>query len=248
MSAMLDFRRLAALSGCAVVAACASFAVGETGSVSWPLAARHADPKEFGVQDETRTVISAMSFWPAYGTTPNLARYCNACTVVIEYYANLEVPAGAIIDFIGVNNATDADAVMGVALWLRDAAANRTLLTGYSFPAHDWDTDMAGPLAILVPDHIDKELVLNIEQAVSPTPEYFGWVEVWWHRTVSPPPSTATFTDVPTDHPFFQFIEAIAAAGISAGCGGGNFCPDQAITRKQEAAFLAKALGLHWPN
>jgi len=65
---------------------------------------------------------------------------------------------------------------------------------------------------------------------------------------VSPPPATATFADVPPSHPFFQYIEALHAAGISAGCGGGNFCPDQPITRKQEAAFLAKALGLHWPN
>jgi hypothetical protein len=29
---------------------------------------------------------------------------------------------------------------------------------------------------------------------------------------------------------------------------GGNFSPDQPITRKQKAAFLAKALGLHWPH
>jgi len=71
-------------------------------------------------------------------------------------------------------------------------------------------------------------------------------VDLWYYRQVSPAPGTATFNDVPTNHPFFQFIEAIAAAGITAGCGGGNFCPDQPITRKQEAAFIAKALGLYW--
>lgn len=74
----------------------------------------------------------------------------------------------------------------------------------------------------------------------------FGGVRIFWNRQVSPPPGVATFGDVPTSHPFFQVIEALAASGITAGCGGGNFCPDAALTRKQMAAFLAKALGLHW--
>jgi len=64
---------------------------------------------------------------------------------------------------------------------------------------------------------------------------------------VSPPPGSATFTDVPTDHPFFQFVEALARSGITGGCGGGKFCPDKPLTRGQMAVFLAKALGLQWP-
>jgi hypothetical protein len=71
-------------------------------------------------------------------------------------------------------------------------------------------------------------------------------MEIWWHRSVSPAPATATFGDVPTDHIFFQFIEALAASGITGGCGGGNYCPDAPVTRGQMATFLAKALGLHW--
>jgi hypothetical protein len=71
---------------------------------------------------------------------------------------------------------------------------------------------------------------------------------VWWHRRVSDAPAVATFGDVPTSHPFFQFIEALAASGITGGCGGGNFCPDAPMTRGQMAAFLAKALGLHFPH
>jgi hypothetical protein len=67
-------------------------------------------------------------------------------------------------------------------------------------------------------------------------------------RTVSPGPATATFTDVPTTHPIFQFVEALAAAGVTGGCGGGNFCPDGPLTRGQMAVFLSAALGLHWPN
>jgi hypothetical protein len=53
---------------------------------------------------------------------------------------------------------------------------------------------------------------------------------------------------VPVGHPQLQFVEALVAAGITAGCGGGNFCPDAPVTRGQMAVFLAAALGLHFPN
>jgi S-layer homology domain len=74
-----------------------------------------------------------------------------------------------------------------------------------------------------------------------------GGVKVVWRRLVSPPPAAASFGDVPTGHAFFQFIEALAASGITGGCGGGNYCPDAPLTRGQMAVFLSKALGLHWP-
>jgi S-layer homology domain len=223
-----------------------------------PVPARRIQPKEFGVQDDTRTVIAGVSFYPEgddeagvpYGTLSNLGRYCVGCSsTVAEFDATFDVPAGAVIDFIGVNSATTSDGVLGVALWQRDRFANKTLLVGFSLPAHDWDTDFAGPLGIQVTDHVDKELVLNVEQAPSADYQYFGWVEVWWHRTVSPPPASPSFNDVPVGHPFFQFIEALKASGITGGCGDGTtYCPDSPVTRGQMAVFLAKALGLHWPN
>ena len=225
----------------------ASFAAAEQPTLK-PVPKSGVEPKEFGIQDQRITVISAMAFktqFPAF--SPSLGRY-SPFTGGTEYYANLDLPAGVVIDSIGLNSTSDTDSVLGVALWQRDRHANMTLLAGFSAPAHGWQTDLWGPLGITIADHVDKELVLNVEQAANPNPQYFAWVEVRWHRTVSPPPAIASFNDVPTNHPFFQYIEAIHAAGITAGCGGGNFCPDQPITRKQEAAFIAKALGLHWPN
>ncbi len=71
-------------------------------------------------------------------------------------------------------------------------------------------------------------------------------VRYQWQRQVSPAPVVATFTDVPTTHPFFKFVEALYASGITAGCGGGNFCPDTPVTRGQMAVFLSAALGLYW--
>jgi hypothetical protein len=75
-----------------------------------------------------------------------------------------------------------------------------------------------------------------------------GKFEITWKRQVSPAPATATFADVPTDHPFFQFVEALAKSGITGGCGSGDYCPDAPLTRGQMAVFLAKALGLQWPE
>lgn len=67
-----------------------------------------------------------------------------------------------------------------------------------------------------------------------------------WRRQVSPAPATATFDDVPTNHPFFQHIEALADSGVTGGCDADSFCPDAPLTRGQMAVFLATALGLHW--
>ena len=53
---------------------------------------------------------------------------------------------------------------------------------------------------------------------------------------------------MPVSDPAFQYIEALVAAGVTAGCGGGNYCPDNPLTRRQMAVFLAKALGLNWPS
>ena len=219
------------------------------------------DPKEFGVQDMTVTAVTAASFTAIstatgggldVGTPIDLAtlgRHCTDCaTDGVTYFTTLNIPAGAVIDFIGVNSNSDADLTFQFALFERSRSGHVAGLVGFAIPPHDWDTDYDGPLNVHIPNNLDHQYVLTVEQAASPRPQFFGGVEVWWHRTVSPAPAVATFADVPTSHVFFQFVEALAASGITGGCGGGNFCPDAPITRGQMAAFLAKALGLHFPN
>jgi hypothetical protein len=78
--------------------------------------------------------------------------------------------------------------------------------------------------------------------------EAFGSAVVVWRRTVSPAPAVATFSDVPTWHPQFRYVQALVASGITGGCAPGKFCPDVGITRGQFAVFLSVALGLHYPN
>ena len=76
----------------------------------------------------------------------------------------------------------------------------------------------------------------------------FRGAEVRFKRSVSPAPLVATFPDVPTSDFGFQYIEALAASGITGGCGGGLFCPDGNVTRRQMAIFIAKALALNYSN
>jgi photosystem II stability/assembly factor-like uncharacterized protein len=50
------------------------------------------------------------------------------------------------------------------------------------------------------------------------------------------------FTDIPPGHWAFSYVNAIYAAVITNGCGGGNYCPDDYVTREQMAAFIIRAL------
>lgn len=56
-------------------------------------------------------------------------------------------------------------------------------------------------------------------------------------------PSTSPFTDVSTNHPFYQEITWASAAGITRGWSDGSFRPLQSISRDAIAAFLYRASG-----
>lgn len=61
---------------------------------------------------------------------------------------------------------------------------------------------------------------------------------------VPPSPTGAIFGDVPADHWAGAFIEALAAEGITSGCGGGDYCPDEPVSRAEMAVFLTTTFGL----
>ena len=240
-------------SGLLVSAIC----LGQTGSAERPVAAS-VRPKAYGTQDSTITVLWAPEFMIrgcAHFDRPTFSMYSFAeefCETGMHYYRGLDLPAGAVIDYIGVNTATTVAGAMGFTLHFRDHLGGSAQLASATLPTHDGGgflTDYAGPLGILIPDNHDREFLLDVEIAPGlEDPQYFGYVEVWWHRSVSNPPASPTFADVPNGHPFYQFVEALGASGITGGCGNGNFCPEAPLTRGQMAAFLSKALGLHWPQ
>jgi hypothetical protein len=68
---------------------------------------------------------------------------------------------------------------------------------------------------------------------------------------VAPPPAAPpapapapTFTDVPSSSPHAVNIGKLAARGVTLGCGGTRYCPDDDVSREQMATFLVRALKL----
>ena len=62
-----------------------------------------------------------------------------------------------------------------------------------------------------------------------------------------PPAASGTFGDVPATHWTASWIEQLANEGITSGCGNGNYCPNNSVTRDQMAVFLVKAFSLTSP-
>jgi beta-mannanase len=59
-----------------------------------------------------------------------------------------------------------------------------------------------------------------------------------------PPCSSPSFADVPCSSSFAPWIYDLVARGVTAGCGGVNYCPTDPVTRGQMAVFLVNNFGL----
>ncbi len=56
--------------------------------------------------------------------------------------------------------------------------------------------------------------------------------------------TTPVFADVPASNPFCRWIEELARRGVVSGCGGGNYCPGDPVTREQMGVFISVTFGL----
>lgn len=59
-----------------------------------------------------------------------------------------------------------------------------------------------------------------------------------------PTPPTQRFTDVPPTNQYYNFIDRMAALGITSGCTATTYCPTASVTRGQMAVFLVRAFNL----
>lgn len=210
-------------------------------------------PDAFGTGDYTVTVIQAGSFTsdtPMYTSLGSLLRYPGPAGDIEprHFYSGVSVPAGVVIDFVGLQSSDFVGGTNVATLFSVDRYSGTTsgvvIVPSTDHPGN-WglDTDYnAQPLGFLWAQNAHNALVLDVYTGLA-----LGWVEIWWRRAISPAPETPSFADVPTTDFGYPFIEALKASGITGGCGDGTtFCPDATLTRRQMAIFLAKALGLHW--
>jgi S-layer homology domain len=211
----------------------------------------------FGTGSESVLVIGADSFELTLGSEnlpngDNTGRTCavgGGADLACVYIATVSLSSGALVTGIDLE-ACDGDAVaqFGFALAQFSVPVQNGTFVSPLFASGATPGCAVFPVAMSRTVNNTAEKLVFAVNVQPGTNLGFTTARVHYKLQVSPAPATATFGDVPTNHPFFQFIEALAASGITGGCGGGNFCPDNPVTRGQMAVFLSKALGLQFPN
>jgi hypothetical protein len=222
--------------------------------------AQRLQPKSYGTDQISYYRISAAEFTlldtsngglysdVAYSNDFPYQRYASGSEGL--FVASPHLPSGALVTYFELDSC-DEDPVsdIGATLFLTDIlgtpTASQTIVSsGNAIPCGYVSADVSS-LGIQVDNYRNQILVQVLTESGTVSNRFAG-VIIGYKLQVSPPPLFADFNDVPTNHPFFQFVEALYASGITAGCGSGNYCPDAPLTRGQMAVFLAKALGLQF--
>lgn len=211
----------------------------------------------YGTANLTWVQVAGATFTPLvssyeYGTTIGQVLRIASGTpgAQVFFAAPIHIPSGALIRFLELDSC-DSTGVPGYVQGTivgTDRLGNVIHNVPYTFSTGAGCSTVVTDLTALniVADNHTKHFFLQAIIGVA-TDVGLAGMTVGYQLQVSPAPAVATFLDVPTGHQFFQFVEAFAAAGITGGCGSGNFCPNNPVTRGQMATFLSKALGLQFP-
>jgi len=220
-------------------------------------------PKTYGVTQLSYYRMSAAEFTPldtangsAYTDTSSanfgtaFQRYSTGGPAI--FIASPHLPTGALVTYFELDSC-DEDPVNDVFadFFFCDNLGTHCGSAGLSSNANG--TIPCGFAAFTLPpaggfqvDNYRNQLTVTVQTQSGTSSTRFAGVVLGYTLQVSPAPQIADFSDVPANHPLFQFIEALYASGLTAGCGNGDFCPNAPLTRGQAAVFLAKALGLQW--
>jgi hypothetical protein len=233
------------------------------------LLAQAGQPQTYGTTATSYVRLSALEFSLAFSSlsyqegSGTFGRYVPGCGGAC-LLAQLNLPSGAQIVSIELDAIdTDAFDYVYTSLYQCDKFLNGCsqhptagagpadcLQAGYICSGKSFSGGAVAQAADLSSDNLiadNTSTTYFLGVGADEAAEVFSGVIVGYVLQVSPPPGTSDFNDVSTSSTQFKFIEALYHAGITAGCGGGNFCPDSPLTRGQMAVFLAKALGLQWP-
>ena len=214
---------------------------------------RKASPETYGISAATYLTLQAWDFRPmdstiTYTVTTAPWGFYRSNTSGLGWFgAPVHLPEGALWTSIEVQGCNfDMGPTIYFYLEVQYKTGPQTSQLIGALPVNWGCTTTTFSWTPLTIDNANYYYTLRAAFDITGSTLILSSARIGYKLQVSPPPGTATFTDVPTTHLFYQYIEALAAAGITSGCGGGNFCPDATVTRGQMAVFLAKALGLHW--
>jgi len=202
---------------------------------------------------EFAPIRSVQTYWDTGAGGANLLRYSTAPGG--GFIAPVHIPDGAILTTVTYNvcdsSTTDQHWSMGLVTasnlngHVTNVGPTVISLSNVDTQCVAYQQDING-LQFVV-DNLNPRLAVIASTPASDSTNLLAGVTIAYRLQVSPAPAAATFNDVPTNHPFFQYVEALAKSGITGGCGNGNYCPDAPLTRGQMAVFMAKGLGLQWP-
>lgn len=265
-------RSASCLAGLLVSLISASALLGQTGPLS-PTGAftgptqlvRSAPAPAMNAFGTASSILSVgmSSFIPPSSTTEftldgnGSIHFYQTSTDTANWLARLNLPTGAVLDSIELD-ACDSSATGSLHFGLGTSNAGAAGGAALATPTGDTGTVETPGCGLFSVAPLSPPLV--IDNAATNYWLFVAWdgsfsiatevagMRVRYHLQVSPDPATATFNDVPVGHPQHRFIEALVAAGVTAGCGNGNYCPTLPVTRGQMAVFLSVALGLNFPN
>lgn len=242
---------------CALVALLAApptaLAASQAGSQAGEPVLAEARPESWGTSQDSVAVIHASQIMPS----TSAVTFVNSITGVFEtsstgdWWGEVYVPSGALVKGIEME-ACDTDAAGAILFGMArqvspgGAGANVTTVgtTGATPGCSFFFVPVTTPFTM---DNFNTSLYIFVNYGSTSSTNRVILFRVNYRLQVSPAPATATFpNDVPTTHPLFRFVEAMAAAGITGGCGAGAYCPDSPLTRGQMAVFFSTALGLHF--
>jgi hypothetical protein len=237
---------------------CGTFLAASPGALGAP----PSIPNTYGTSQTSYVSVGEWEFFPIK-STEGYDDYFSSSVYALRFstpgvgtfFAPLHIPDGAVLmsfELDACDSNTSGAHVTAVLLSTDSVTGNFSLVgnemssvSSVITPCNAYVEDLSGFGYVV--DSGTSRLVVDIGTSSGDNTNAFAGVKVGYKLQVSAAPAIADFGDVPTSHPFFQFVEALYHSGITAGCGGGNFCPDSPLTRGQMAVFLAKALGLQFP-
>jgi len=130
---------------------------------------------------------------------------------------------------------------------------NTNMLEEWSIPSGDNQEDFADvPLSEMFHNSVERIFHLGItagcgggmycpDASVTRAQMAVFLLKAEHGSSYTPPPAVGMFADVPKGSFAADWIEQLSREGVTAGCGGGNYCPGEPVTRAQMAVFLLKA-------
>ncbi len=209
----------------------------------------------WGPDDASMLRIHASEFRPQGSATTTNSFWDSGITYVASdlsmLHAPVILPTGALIVGIGFD-AYDVDASFNINFGLRWVTTAEADTSGsYGYYVNPTSAGYYSVYADRSPGDLvesDRYLFALVDMNNTGQDIRVKGMRVYYKLQISPAPGVATFPDVSPSFWAFQEIEALAASGITTGFPDGTFRPTAAVTRAQMATFLARALGLHWPN